>query len=487
MRALSSSPTRIEERNSDELDVSVVIKAASHHSDDYTLPMQRAISIVVVVLVLVGVAAVLRFSGGCETQRSRIAQRKIYDGRATLPANATEWPKWRGPFDDGISRETNLADKWPADGPPEFWSAEVGIGYASPVAAGGRVYVFSMSDSTETLTSFDANSGRIIWNQEGGRGRTSSYPGTRATPAIDGNDIITLGGAGELACRDVATGDPRWKVDILDATGATALDWGTASTPLVIGSLIYVQVGQGGPVAVAINRADGSIAWRSEVKGIAGYAGPVLADVVGESQLIVFGGKAVYGMDPQTGKTLWQHQATTSWDVNAATPIYRDGRLFLTSAYGSGAFMLELSADGPPRSIWQNQQAQSRFQPPTLDGDSVYLNSEGAFMCLNWADGKIRWKDDDNKLKLGLGGSFIRLSDDRIISLGERGRLSLARATPQEFSVISGASILDGAQIWAMPLIYGGRLYVKGEQDFVCYDISKAGPATTQVSNASNR
>jgi outer membrane protein assembly factor BamB len=445
--------------------------------------MKRVIAMGIIVGVAVGIFGVLKFSGGCGTQRSRIAQKKLYEGPATLPADATEWPRWRGPLGDGISRETNLAETWPAGGPPELWSAEVGIGYASPVAAGGCVYVFTMSDDVETLTCFDANSGRILWNEPGGRGRSVKYPGTRATPSVEGTDVITLGGAGELTRRDATTGAKRWATNILDETGATALDWGTASSPLVHGNLIYVQVGQGGPVALAVDRTNGSMAWRSEAAGIAGYASPILVDLEGTPQLVVFGGKAVYGMDPATGRTLWQHAWSTSWDVNASTPIYRDGRLFLTSGYGSGAIMLQLAKEGPPTEVWKNQQAQSRFQPAILDRDSLYLNSEGKFMCLKWDDGKILWRDD-NALKLGLGGSFVRVNGDRVISLGERGQLSLAHASPEGIKVISSARLLDGTELWATPLIYGGRLYLKGQQELVCYDISaKPAAAASQPSS----
>jgi outer membrane protein assembly factor BamB len=443
--------------------------------------MKRAIPVLVAVIVLVGVFAVMRFSGGCNgTAKTRIAQKKLYEGPSTLPASATEWPKWRGPLGDGISRETDLADKWPPSGPTELWTADVGIGYSSPIAAAGRVYLFSLNDDTETLTCFDANSGRIIWNQPGGRGRTNSYPGTRATPTIDGGDIFTLGGTGDLICRDVASGNQRWTINILAETGATPLDWGVASTPLVSGNLVFVQTGQGGPVAIAVNRANGSISWRSEAQTLSGYASPILVDVEGSPQLVVFGGKRIYGMDPQDGRTLWDYQWNTSYDVHASTPIYRDGRLFLTSGYGSGSVMLQLSKNSAPKELWQSKFAQSRFQPAILDGDAIYANSEGKMTCLGWNDARLFWQDADNKLKLGLGGSFVRIPGDRMITLGERGWLTLAKITPAGIDVISTAKGVEGTQVWSMPLIYGGRLYVKGEQELVCYDI--AGGGTTQPS-----
>jgi outer membrane protein assembly factor BamB len=339
------------------------------------------------------------------------------------------------------------------------------------------VYLFSMNEARETLTCFDANTGQILWSQAGGSGRTRSYPGTRATPAIDGNDVFTLGGAGELTCRDLATGAARWTANILNLTNTTGQDWGTASSPLVEGDRVFVQGGQGGSVALAFNRADGSILWQSEATGIGGYAHPVRVDVEGTPQLIVFGGKAVYGMNPDDGKTLWSEPWNTPYDVHASTPVYRDGYLFVTSAYGTGAMMLKLTPGGASRQ-WERKDVQSRFQPAILDRDALYVSSEGKMMCLSWPDGKPLWTDEDNKLKLGIGGSFVRLPGDRIISLGERGRLTLARATPEKLEVISTADALDGAEIWTMPLVYGGRLYLKGEQELVCYDISAGGGGT---------
>jgi outer membrane protein assembly factor BamB len=446
--------------------------------------MTRKVRVIVTSLVLLLIigAGVMWFDGcGSVTPRTRIAQRKLYQGPSNFTADKDGWPHWRGPSGDGISRETNLADTWPSGGPPQLWSADVGIGYSSPIASAGRVYLFSMNESVETLTCFDANTGQIVWSKEGGQGRTHSYPGTRTTPSIEGNNIITLGGLGELICRDVKNGEPSWTVNILSATNTTPLDWGTASTPLVHGDLIYMQTGQGGPVAVAVNRADGKVAWTSEAKAIAGYAAPILADVEGSPQLIIFGGKAVYGMDPTSGKTIWQHTWSTSWDVNASTPVYRDGKLFLTSGYGSGAVMLQISKGSPPKELWQSKQAQSRFQPATLDGEAIYVNSEGTFTCLGWNDGKLLWKGDSNQLKLGLGGSMVRLPGERMLTLGERGKLSLSKMTPKGMNYVSGFTAVEGTQVWSTPLIYGGRVYVKGEKELVCYDISNGSSnATTQ-------
>jgi outer membrane protein assembly factor BamB len=425
--------------------------------------------------------------GGCRSRETRIAEKTLFTGVAptTTPA-AEDWPRWRGPRGDGVSRETGLLEKWPDAGPTRLWSADVGVGFASPVAAAGRVYCFSLHNGKESLTAFDAFSGKILWNVEQSGGWTGSYEGTRATPNIDGDRVYTLGGRGDLTCRDLADGRQRWTINILNQTGASPLQWGTASSPLIVDNLIYVQVGDGGPTAVAVDKNAGSIAWKSQATGKSGYAAPILADVAGTPQLVVLGGTAVYGMDPATGRTLWQEAWPTSYDVNAATPVYHQGHLFVSSEYNHGAMMLELSPGGAKK-LWENREIQCKIQPPVLDvnEDVLYANSSGTLKCMGWPDGQVKWSASDTKLRLGAGGSIVRWQD-YLISMSERGVLSLVRATPAGAQIVSQTKAFDESQVWATPLIYGGRLYAKGEAELVCFDLAAAPGATTQpVANAS--
>ncbi len=447
--------------------------------------MKRLVPVLTMVLLgAAGLMVWLTFGGCGGAPRTRIAERVTYDGPVSLPAVAEDWPRWLGPRGDGISRETNLADRWPDGGPPPLWSAEVGVGFASPVAAGGVVYLFTLNDGAETLTAFDAASGKIRWSRDQRGGWDSSYPGTRATPAIDGGQIYTFGATGNLVCRDLDSGLPRWTTSVTREARTKNPGWGNASTPLVDGDLVYVQAGVGGPIAVAVRKADGSVAWKSQAVGAGGYAHPILIDVEGTRQLVVFGGEAVVGMDPATGETRWSHRWPTGYNVNGSTPVYRDGHLFVTSAYGQGCTMLRVTASGVT-ALWKNTNIESRFQPTILDGDFLYANSEGTLTCMSWPDGAIRWRAKDKRLRLGNGGSFVR-TGERLVTLSERGKLSLARATPDGATLLSQAQVLDGRYVWATPLLYGGRLYAKGDQEFICFDVSAGTPAVMQPTPASS-
>lgn len=404
--------------------------------------------------------------------KTRIAERLVYNGPAagTGALIAVEdWPRWRGPRGDGISREA-APDAWPAGGPKRLWAADVGVGYSSPVAAGGKIYLFTLNNGKESLTAFDAATGRIAWSDESNTGWATDYAGTRSTPAIDGDAVYTYGGTGELICRDLATGKPRWRADVFKLAGTDNLQWGVGSTPLVAGGLVYVQCGQGSHIVAAVRKDTGQLAWASEAGGVGGYAHVILADVEGTPQLIVFAGDALLGMNPETGKTIWTLPWKTDYNVNAATPVYRDGHVFVTSAYGMGCMMAKVTPTGATK-LWANKEVKSRFQPPVLDGGFLYANSEGTLKCLSWPDGAVKWKSERGEPPLGDHGSLVR-AGDKLLTQSEDGTVALLRATPQGMTVLGEFAAAEGDKVWSTPLLYAGRLYVKGPAELVCFDLA---------------
>ena len=451
---------------------------------DYTLeprrriPAARIVLLCVLLAVIAAAAFVVWRRVNPPIPQTTIASRQTYSGPASTFVAAEDWPRWRGPRGDQISRETSILSKFPDSGPPQLWAADVGIGYSSPIAHAGHVYLFTLNERQEVLTCFDAHSGRILWSDASDDSMwAGGYPGTRATPAIDGDAIFTYGGAGELVCRDLQTGSPRWRLNILKLTKSRNLGWGTASSPLIVGDSVVVQSGKDGSIAVAVRKNDGSVLWQSEARGVGGYAHPILADVAGQQQVVLFAGEAVIGVDLATGKTLWSEPWQTSYDVNAATPLYRDGHLLVSSEYGHGSMMLQLDGTGAKK-LWEHKEVQSKFPNLILDGNVVYANSAGTIKCMSWPDGDIRWEAKDPKLRIGTGGSLIRVGD-RLVTMSDRGKLSICRATPEGIELLDQAQLLDAREVWSTPLLYGGRLYAKGDTEFVCFDLS--GKATPQT------
>ncbi|MCG3181026.1 MAG: Outer membrane protein assembly factor BamB [Phycisphaerae bacterium] len=400
------------------------------------------------------------------------------DSPAATDANA--WPQWRGPNGDNICAETGLADTWPEGGPGILWSQPVGQGYTTPVAVNGVVYLFHLDAKSDTLSAFDAEKGTPLWSASYMRGYAGQYPGTRATPTIDGDRAYTYGGSGELACWTLKSGQVAervlWRRNVVQESGGRNLQWGVSSSPLVWNGLVVVQAGGGGAAVVACDKSTGEVKWKSAPNADGSYAPVVAIDVDGMTQLVAFGGKSIMGIDPaRNGRIIW----TVPWsnrgdyDVHAATPLYRNKQLFLTSGYGIGCTMLKVSKTGATQE-WKHSTPHCKFPSPILDGDVFYANSEGELMCFDWPSGKTRWSaQDERRLRIGPGGSFLRFNRDKMVVLSERGELLLIRADKDGFKIMSSLQMPRGSDWWASPVIYNKRLYLKGPNKLFCLDMGK--------------
>lgn len=391
-----------------------------------------------------------------------------------------EWPKWLGPNGTNISTDSGISPSWPDEGPPKMWEQKVGLGYSSPIGFDGKIYLFAQQSDKDTLAQFDASSGQPGWSQsyvvqiraDAGQAANEEnhLPLPLATPTIEGGKIYTYGGGGDLVCRNLTDGAEIWHLNVLKELGERILTWNEASSPLVTAKFVYVQGGKGGPVAVAVDKQTGKIAWKAE-EGLGGYAAPIMADVKGTPQLIIFGGDTLYAFNPETGKTIWKQGWKTQYDVNAMTPIYQDGHLFVSSNYNHGCMMLSATPTSA-KSDWENKSIMCHFQPAILDNGYLYANSVGTIKCMHWPDGRIVWEANDSKLRLQSGGSLLRVAD-MLIAMSQNGKLSLIRATPQGVKVISQVKLFDFGTTWSSPLLYRNKLYAMGKDTLVCLNIGR--------------
>src|SRR5687768_18275871 len=129
--------------------------------------------------------------------------------------HADDWPQWRGPKRDGISRETGLLKQWPADGPKLLWQLkEIGGGYSTPAIVGERIYLLSNEGmDKEFVQALAVADGKKIWSATLGKvgpNQGPQYPAARSTPTVEGDVLSALGSDGNLACVETAGGKVRW-------------------------------------------------------------------------------------------------------------------------------------------------------------------------------------------------------------------------------------------------------------------------------------
>ena len=150
------------------------------------------------------------------------------------PALADDWPQFRGPLRDNVSRETGLLKSWPVGGPKRRWiSTSLGNGYSSPAVVADRIYILGLRDNTEWLLRLDTKDGRELWATRLGDAYLNEFgDGPRGTPTVNGGLVFALGGKGELLCADAATGKERWRAKFTELGGRIP-GWGYSESLLV--------------------------------------------------------------------------------------------------------------------------------------------------------------------------------------------------------------------------------------------------------------
>ncbi len=402
-------------------------------------------------------------------------------------AEAADWPQWRGPNRDGISEEVGLLKEWPDSGPQVRWRVSLGEGFSGISVADGRVYTMFVEGDDEFVICLDASNGEEIWRfrsdstyyeAEGGNG-------PRATPTVDGEFLFTVSAQGKFYALNSANGEMVWSYDLIRDFGSYMPRWGFSSSPLVEGKLLFVEVGgNNGKFIVTFDKTNGDVLWSSHTDKL-GYASPIAVTIGGVRQLIVFAGLRLLSVATDDGELLWSYPWRTGrFDVHAATPIFiAPDKIFISSAYGKGAAVVQVKVMDSPESsaqnnggeknrtqieveeIWKQERMQNRLATSVLHGNHLYGFHKTILKCIDANTGMEKWKTR------GFGEGTLMLADGHLIILGDRGKLGLAEASPSAYNEVASAEILSGL-CWTVPTLANGKLYARNEKEMVCLDMT---------------
>ena len=386
---------------------------------------------------------------------------------ATTP---DDWPQWRGPHRTGIATEKGLMRSWPQGGPPLAWRAQgAGEGYSSFAVAGGKVYTLGARGGTEYVMAFDEASGKKLWEVPNGRRFGNDRgDGPRATPTISGGQVYAYGASGDLSVLNAATGAVVWKVNVLEKFGGGNITWGLSESPLVLQDRIIINPGARGASVVALSRKDGSVLWKT-ASDEAGYSSAILHEVGGIPQAIVFTAHRGMGIDSRDGRVLWTYDAASNRTANVATPIARGNKVFLSSDYGTGAGLVELTVSGSavtPRQVYFTREMRNHHSSSVLIGDHLYGFSSAILTAMQFDTGQVAWRDRS------VGKGSLVFADDRLYLFSEGGVVGLAEASPAGYKEHGRFQIQTGSlPTWTHPVVANGKLYLRDQDTIYAYNV----------------
>lgn len=429
---------------------------------------------------------------------------------------AQDWPQYLGPSRNSTSPQKGLLRTWPENGPDVLWTVDLGIGYGGPVVKDGKVYILDRNDKVgDKMRCFDLASGKENWNFGYDAPGSVMFPGSRSVPIVDDNHVYSCGPYGDLYCIDINTHQPVWHKNVwADFGGAAPVEgrggfggggfptWAISQCPLIYDDLLIIASQAPEAGVVAYDKRTGDVKWKTPSFGEVGYVSPAIVKIDGQDHVVMIsasdrrGGKMgiVYGMNPLTGKVLWQYD---NWNCHLPVPSAIDAgnnQVLIIGGYELGATLIKLEKNGDDswaaKKVFTTKEFGDQTKPAILHNGYFYAqygtnNRRDGLTCMSM-NGKIMWKTkrdpDFNK------GSMI-LADGLILATDGSNTLYLIEPSAEAFKPIAKAEILGSksssgensmesrvggkTQNWAPIALADGKLLIRDQSRMLCVKVAE--------------
>lgn len=387
-----------------------------------------------------------------------------------------DWPQYHGPNRDNISAETDLLDRWPADGPPLAWKSHgLGEGYSSVAIVGGRIYTMGNRGDDEMVHCLDAADGKPIWSTRNGAAyREGQGNGPRGTPTVDGDLLYALGANGDLSCLKTADGDVVWKLNILKEFGAGNITWGISESVLIDGDNLICTPGGKSATMAALNKLTGKPVWSAVVPGNpqASYSSIIPVDVGGIRQYVNFTHTGVIGVRAADGRPLWGDTTAANGTANCSSPVAIDNFVFASSGYGQGGALIQLipSQNGSVNSklAYPSKEMKNHHGGMILIKNHLYGSDDpGVLKCLDLKTGSVIWQNRS------VGKGALTCADGKLILRSEAGPVALVEASPKAYVELGRFDQPDRSEkaSWSHPVVSHDKLYLRDMDRLLVYNL----------------
>lgn len=398
-----------------------------------------------------------------------------------------QWNQWRGPNRDGISTEKGLLESWPEQGPTVAYSVKgLGKGMASVAIADGKIVTMGNKDGNTRVVCLDQKNGEIEWSTP----FTPAKSDPNCSPTVDlaSGLIYALSNDGVLVCCKLDGGEVVWQTSFTkDFGGKIESSWGYSESPLVDGDALICSPGATDAMVVALNKKTGEVIWKGKapegkLRGNdgAGYSSVIISNAAGVKQYVQLIGHGIVSYDAKTGSLLWNYDRVANRTANIPTPIAKDNYIFCSTGYDDGGTaLLEISKKGSKLAAKEiyyktNKELQNHHGGMIMIGDYVYMghgHNNGFPACVEWKTGKNLW---DKARGAGTGSAAIIVAEGKLYFRYQDSTMALINTSKDKYDLISKFKLpTHNGESWPHPVIAGGKLFIRDQDELVCFKIAK--------------
>jgi outer membrane protein assembly factor BamB len=391
-----------------------------------------------------------------------IAVVTVFTAVVTAQSSSRNYTQWRGSRRDGAAAAFNEPKAWP-ERLTERWKVDVGLGYATPLVVGDRIYMFSRKGENETMSALDAASGKVLWQTgypvrfEMNKAAARHGPGPKATPVFANGRLYSIGMTGIVTAFDAGSGKQLWQ-----KPGSEPLPMYTTHSfsPAFDRGVVFFHVGGHGKGALtAFDASTGEVKWSWDGDG-PGYGSPIVVDLAGTRQVIALTQAKLVGLDAATGALLWARPFVSTNFTNSATPVlYRQTVIASNGGPVVAVNVTKRNNAWAVENAWENPDQPFRLSNAVVVGDTVFglsQRNQGQYFAIDARTGKTLWTSEPRQA----ANASIVYSGRVVFSLEEDGELVVFRNSGTGLEQLRRYKLAD-AETWTQPVISGNRVFVK--------------------------
>jgi outer membrane protein assembly factor BamB len=402
---------------------------------------------------------------------------------STILAGAADWTGFRGPDGSGVSSEKGLPTTW-SDTENVVWKTDLpGPGSSSPITSGDHVFITcytgygipgekggDQEDLQRHLLCLDRKKGTILWKKS----IKAKLPEAKynppyitlhgyasSTPATDGERVYVFFGKTGVFAFDFK-GNEVWKADV----GSRTHGWGSATSPILYKDLVIVNASVESGSLVALNKKDGSNAWKAEGVGGTWDSPALVTNKDGKQEVVLRGTRALLALEPATGKKAWTAGKFGDGYV-CPTPVAKDGIVYSLGGRFQGRNLAVKAGDDSAEELWVGKGPGGSICSPSVFGGHLYwVSDNGMAHCL-----KAKTGDKVFSSRLPSSGTLyasITIADGKIYAVSrEKGTFVLA-AKPEYELLATNVFKSDKSVFNGCPAVSNGQLLIRSDKCIYC-------------------